>query len=162
MAEVSHLSAETGEFTLRAHLELCFRRFYANALKPTHQRRHLCMVVGSCISRPNGVTTNGGRPLRPHSPLTFSSRWRSTGRPYSWSSCIFNKITDFFLSSTPAFTFSFHLRKDRPLRISVSILHSLLVRVGIEPHPGPFHDPCSVCGSWVPAGWVPFLSKHIY
>ena len=49
----------------------------------------------------------------------------------------------------------FHHKKERPPRLSVSLLlhlFSLLIRAEIEPHPGPEQDPCSVCGSRVYAG----------
>ena len=54
-----------------------------------------------------------------------------------------------FHSSTPVFalSLSLHLKKDCPLRLSVSVLlhlYSFHVRMGIEPHPGPVQDPSSL------------------
>ena len=53
-----------------------------------------------------------------------------------------------------------HPKKEHPLRLLVSLLlhlFSLLIWAGIEPHPGPVQDQCSVCGDRVHAGWVAFL-----
>ena len=68
----------------------------------------------------------------------------------------------FSFSSTSPFPVSFllHLKKEHPLRLSVSLLlhlFSLLVRAGIELHPCSVQDPWSVCGSQEYAGYVTFL-----
>ena len=62
-------------------------------------------------------------------------------------------------SSAPLF---FHPKMECTFRLLVSLLHffSLLIRAGIEPHPGPVQDPCSVWGSSrVYSSWVAFYGR---
>ena len=64
------------------------------------------------------------------------------------------------LASSSSVTPFFHPKKECPLWLSESLLlhlFRLLIQAGIEPHPGPVQDPCSVCGNWVHPGWVAIL-----
>ena len=79
--------------------------------------------------------------------------------PSSWTGPTLNLLSFCFplAPPPPVYIFPFYLKKECPLRLSVSILlhlHSLLARTMIEPHPGPVQDPCSVCGNRVGAGCV--------
>ena len=121
----------------------------------------------------------GGLPPRPHSrhsphpysliPSHFSHRWHP--RPVrhhlptdtvSFSCPLRAFLFSAFSASSSYVPLFFHPKKECPRRFSVTVsflLHflSLLIRAGIEPHPVPVQDPCSVCGSRVFTGWVAFL-----
>ena len=99
-----------------------------------------------------------------HSISPFSPQWRP--RPVRRHQLVplFCPPQAFLFSPSSASSFSvslfFHPKKECPLRLSVSLLQhlfSLLIWAGIEPHPAPVQDTCSVCGSRVHAGWVAFL-----
>ena len=108
-------------------------------------------------SRPNGVTTTGGRPTIPHlthltsnlfTRLTFSHRWhpRPVQRhppsdlvppscPHGHSPLIFHPLYPPLLQ----LTLFFHLKKTRPLRLSVCLLFHLfsLLIWAASPRPRP-------------------------
>ena len=115
-------------------------------------------------SRPNGIITTVERPPRPHlthltqtfhpshSPsfyldgaqdrcgATLLPIWSHAPAPYRPSTLIFHMFHSPLLHS------SFTPRKSTHTMLSVSLLLHLfsLIRAGIEPHPGPVQDPCSV------------------
>ena len=104
----------------------------------------------------------------PHTTSLFSSQLFTSVAPY-WCSATLLLLTpcppwapSSNLSSAPSssVTLFFHSKKERPLRLSMSLLlhfFSLLIQTGIEPHQCPIQDPCSVCGDRVNSSWVAFL-----
>ena len=118
------------------------------------------------------VTTTGDH-IRDHThiihpnPLThflspISSQWcpRPVRRNLSSDPVALFCPLQAFLSSPSSASPLFSPQEGVPTSALVSLflhLFSLLIRAGIESHPGPVQDPCSVCGSCVQAGWVAFL-----
>ena len=136
----------------------------------------LFVMAGPDNQSAKGVTTTGGRPLRPYlthlissnlfTHLIFLPGWHP--RPVQrhlppdlvppscppWAS-----PSNLSSASSSSVTIFLHPKKKRPLLLSVSLLHLfiLLIQMGIEPHTGPVQDSCSVCGDRVHSGWVSFL-----
>ena len=116
-------------------------------------------MVGPDDSRLNGVTKTGGRPPRPPSLTHFLiSPFSPRGRPRPvWRHLPSDPVPLSYPSRAFLCRLLFLCSSAFPPSVSLLHLFSLLVLAGIEPHPGPVQDPCSVCCIRVYAGWVAFL-----
>ena len=112
--------------------------------------------------QPEGDLRDHTSPNSSH--LTFSPRWRpkTVQRHFPpdpvQPSCLLWASPSKLSSTLSSYvTLFLHPKKEHPLWLSVNLLlhlFSLLTRMGIEHHPGPVQDPCSVCGDRVHPSWV--------